>query len=135
MGKVSDRYYHFENAWSVGNRAIKAIAHKDGKEIISESKHTVGAPVALKLTPILGPVGLQANGSDVALIDGKRDVTQSVALVPAVGQVDSLSSPTGVWRVVTTAARRIPLTINSSTSNAASTAWRCVPRKLPATST
>ena len=30
---------------------------------------TAGEPVALRLTPITGPGGLQADGSDVALVD------------------------------------------------------------------
>ncbi len=34
-----------------------------------ESKHTIGPAVALKATPITGPGGLQADGSDVVLID------------------------------------------------------------------
>src|SRR5581483_9873737 len=48
---------------------IKAVASLGGKVIASDAKHTVGPPVALRLTPILGPGGLRANGSDVALID------------------------------------------------------------------
>src|SRR5262249_14247397 len=37
--------------------------------IATQCKHSVGPPVALKMTPITGPDGLQADGSDVALID------------------------------------------------------------------
>jgi beta-galactosidase len=97
-GKVSDRYlFTFENvAWEPGE--IKAVAYKSGKQIVSESKYTVGAPVALRLTPILGPEGFQADGSDVALID--------VEVVDANGErcptfqqrVDFDIAGPGVWR-------------------------------------
>jgi beta-galactosidase len=68
-GKVSDHYlFTFDDvAWQPGE--IKAVGYDHGQPAVSESKHTVGEPVALKLTPITGPEGLQADGSDVALID------------------------------------------------------------------
>ncbi len=68
-GKNSDRYlFTFDDvAWVPGE--IKAIGYQNGRPVVSESKHTVGEPVALKLTPLVGPAGLQADGSDVALID------------------------------------------------------------------
>jgi beta-galactosidase len=68
-GKNSDRYlFTFENiAWEPGQ--IKAVARNDGIVVAAASKHTVGAPVALELTPLTGPEGFQADGSDVALID------------------------------------------------------------------
>jgi beta-galactosidase len=68
-GKVSDRYlFTFPDvAWQAGE--IKAVAYNDGKPVATQSKHTVGSPAALRLTPITQPGGLRANGSDVALID------------------------------------------------------------------
>ena len=48
---------------------IKAIAYLDDKPIATEAIKTVGEPTSLKLTPITGPGGLRADGSDVALID------------------------------------------------------------------
>jgi beta-galactosidase len=97
-GKVSDRYlFTFENVtWEPGE--IKAIAYKDGKEIISESKHTVGPPVALKLTPIWGPAGLQANGSDIALIDVEAVDSRDERCPTFQQRVDFDISGCGVWR-------------------------------------
>ncbi len=68
-GKVSNRYlFTFENvAWEAGE--IKAVGTIGGKPMATETKHTVGAPVALKLTPITGPAGWQADGADVLLLD------------------------------------------------------------------
>jgi beta-galactosidase len=97
-GKNSDRYlFTFENvAWEPGE--IKAVAYKDGKEIISESKHTVGPPVALKLTPILGPDGLQANGADVALLDVEAVDAKGERCPTFQQRVDFDISGPGIWR-------------------------------------
>ena len=69
QGKVSDRYlFTFPDvAWEAGE--IKAVAYAGGKPVATQIKHTVGPPVALRLTPITGPGGLHADGSDIALID------------------------------------------------------------------
>jgi beta-galactosidase len=97
-GKVSDRYlFTFENvAWAAGE--IKAVGCKAGKEIISESKHTAGPPVALKLTPILGPDGLQANGADVALLDVEAVDAHGERCPTFQQRVDFDIAGPGVWR-------------------------------------
>ena len=97
-GKVSEHYlFTFENvAWEPGE--IKVVGYKDGKEIISESKHTVGSPVALKLTPILGPDGWQANGSDVALIDVEAVDANGERCPTFQQRVDFDISGPGIWR-------------------------------------
>jgi beta-galactosidase len=97
-GTASDRYlFTFENiAWETGE--IKAVAYKAGKEIISQSKHTVGLPVALKLTPILGPDGLQANGSDVALLDAEAVDANGERCPTFQQRVDFDIAGPGVWR-------------------------------------
>ena len=97
-GKNSDRYlFTFENVtWQAGE--IQAVAYQNGKAIISERKHTTGSPVALKFSPMLGPKGWQADGSDVALLD--------VEVVDATGErcptfqqrVDFDLAGPGVWR-------------------------------------
>jgi beta-galactosidase len=48
---------------------VKARAMADGKAIATDQIETAGEPKAIKLTVHAGPNGLQANGSDVALID------------------------------------------------------------------
>jgi len=55
-------------AWQAGE--IKAVAcNEEEVPMATNEIRTAGAPVALRLTPITGPGGLQADGSDVALID------------------------------------------------------------------
>jgi beta-galactosidase len=49
--------------------AIKAVARKGGKVVAQQEIQTAGEPAAIRLTPITGSQGLQADGSDVALID------------------------------------------------------------------
>lgn len=68
-GKVSDGYlFTFPDvAWEAGE--IRAVAYAGGKPVATQSKHTIGPPVALRMTPITGPGGLHADGSDIALID------------------------------------------------------------------
>jgi beta-galactosidase len=97
-GKVSENYlFTFPDvSWEAGE--IKAIASGGGKPLVSQAKHTVGAPVAVRLTPILGPKGFQADGADVALLD--------VEVVDAKGErcptfqqrVDFDLAGPGVWR-------------------------------------
>jgi beta-galactosidase len=48
---------------------IKAVATKGGKVVAQEELKTAGDPKAIKLTVYTGPKGLQADGSDVALVD------------------------------------------------------------------
>ena len=48
---------------------IKAVAYASGKEHATQTKRTAGKPAALRMTPITGPGGLFATGSDYVLID------------------------------------------------------------------
>ena len=68
-GSCSDRFlFTFSDVqWSSGE--IKAVAYREGKVIASQTKRTTGPAVALRLTPVAGPGGLRADGSDVALVD------------------------------------------------------------------
>jgi beta-galactosidase len=64
-----DRFlFTFTNVtWQAGQ--IRAVAHAASKVVATQVKRTAGEPVALRLTPVTGPNGLLAEGSDVALID------------------------------------------------------------------
>jgi beta-galactosidase len=97
-GTVSDHYlFTFDNvAWEPGE--IKAVAYQDGKAVASESKHTVGPPVGLKLTPVVGPEGWQANGSDVALIDVEAVDANGERCPTFQQRVDFDLTGPGVWR-------------------------------------
>jgi beta-galactosidase len=97
-GGKSDCYlFTFANvAWAPGE--IKAVAYNNGRAITSESKHTVGPPVALKLTPILGPDGWQADGADVALLDVEALDANGERCPTFQQQVDFNLTGPGVWR-------------------------------------
>ncbi len=94
-----------DNGWAFSFPAVefapgslKAVGTNGGKIVAQEELTTAGPAVALKLTPILGPNGLQADGEDVALID--------VEVVDAKGQrcptddarVDFTCTGPGIWR-------------------------------------
>jgi beta-galactosidase len=60
--------YAFTNvAFAPGS--LKAVATQGGKVVAQHELQTAGDPAAIKLTLHTGPKGLQADGSDVALID------------------------------------------------------------------
>ena len=78
--------------------SIKAVATKDGQVVARQEIETAGEPKAIKLTVHTGPDGLQADGSDVALIDfevvdakGRRCPTDE-------GRVDFAVSGPVIWR-------------------------------------
>jgi beta-galactosidase len=48
---------------------LKAIGYKNARPLCEHELITAGNPTAIKLTPILGPGGLKADGADVALFD------------------------------------------------------------------
>jgi beta-galactosidase len=49
--------------------SLKAVGKNSAKVAAQQELITVGAPAAIKLTPIVGPNGLQADAGDIALID------------------------------------------------------------------
>ncbi len=68
--QINHYVYAFDNvAWEPGT--IKATGYDDKNNVVAmQQKSTAGDPVALKLTPILGPSGkFFADGSDVAMFD------------------------------------------------------------------
>jgi beta-galactosidase len=67
-GNPTDYIYAFPNIKFAAG-FLKAIAFKDGKIVAQQEIQTAGEPKAIKLTQYTGPRGLQADGSDVALID------------------------------------------------------------------
>jgi len=68
--QINHYCYAFDNvAWEPGT--IKATGYDDKNNAVAiNQKSTAGDPAALKLTPILGPIGkFFADGSDVAMMD------------------------------------------------------------------
>ncbi len=97
-GVVSDKYlFTFKDvAFEPGE--IKAVASTGGKVVATQSKHTVGAAVALKMTAYTALRGLRPDGSDVALIDVEA-VDAKGDRVPTFQQrVDFETEGPAVWR-------------------------------------
>jgi beta-galactosidase len=98
LGKVSDRFlFTFPDvAWEPGE--VRAVAYQRKSVCATESLRTIGVPVELRLTPILGPGGLQADGSDVALIDVEAVDAEGHRCPTFQQRVDFDCEGPGVWR-------------------------------------
>jgi len=78
--------------------SLKAIGRNNGKPVAQAELTTAGPPAQIRLTPITGPLGLQADGQDAALID--------VEVVDARGQrcptdddrIDFAIAGPAIWR-------------------------------------
>jgi beta-galactosidase len=78
--------------------SLKAIG-KDGATIAAQQElPTAGPAAAIKLTPIVGPKGLQADGQDVALIDFEVVDAKGVRCPTDDARVDFTCSGPGIWR-------------------------------------
>jgi beta-galactosidase len=97
-GAVSDKYlFTFRDvAWEPGE--IRAVARSGGAVVAKQTKRTTGAAVALRITPIVGPGGFVADGSDVSLFDVEA-VDADGARVPTFQErVDFELEGPAVWR-------------------------------------
>jgi len=78
--------------------SLKAVATKGGKIVAQQEIQTAGAPKAIKLTLHTSPNGLQADGSDVALIDFEVVDAQGRRCPTDEARVDfSVTGPV-IWR-------------------------------------
>ncbi|MBF0196585.1 MAG: DUF4982 domain-containing protein [Planctomycetes bacterium] len=83
-------------AWNAGQ--LVAVGYKDGKEIGTHSVKTVGKAVSLKLTPLTGPNGLIANGSDAVVFDVEALDKDGKRCPTFIGRCDFEMKGPGVWR-------------------------------------
>jgi beta-galactosidase len=89
--------YAFPNVTFVPG-AIKAVATKDGKVVAQQEIQTAGEPKAIKLTLHTGSQGLQADGSDVALIDFEVVDAQGHRCPTDEARVDFAVTGPATWR-------------------------------------
>ena len=96
--KPKDRYlFTFPDViWQPGE--IKAVAYTNGSAVATTSKHTVGPPVALKMTPITAPGGWRADGSDILLIDVEAVDAKGERCPTFQQRVDFETTGPGIWR-------------------------------------
>jgi beta-galactosidase len=77
---------------------IKVVASRNGKVIAEQTKHTAGAPVALRLTAMTAPGGWRADGSDVALVDVEVVDAQGRRCPTDQARVDFEVTGPAIWR-------------------------------------
>ncbi|MDP9050771.1 MAG: DUF4982 domain-containing protein [Acidobacteriota bacterium] len=78
--------------------SLKAIGKNGGKIVAQQELITVGAPAAIKLTPIVSPMGLLADAGDVALIDVEVVDAKGVRCPTDDARVDFTCEGPGIWR-------------------------------------
>ena len=78
--------------------SLKAVGKNAGKIVAQQELTTAGPAVAIKLTPILGPKGLQADGEDVALIDFEVVDAKGQRCPTDDARVDFTCTGPGIWR-------------------------------------
>jgi beta-galactosidase len=77
---------------------ISAVATANGKVVAQDEIETADDAKAIKLTPIVGPDGLQANGSDVALFDVEVVDAQGRRCPTDDARVDFKVDGPAIWR-------------------------------------
>jgi beta-galactosidase len=77
---------------------ISAVAKSGGKIVAQGEIETAGAPVKIKLTPHIGPDGLQADGSDVAFFDVEVVDVQGRRCPTDEARVDFKLDGPAIWR-------------------------------------
>jgi len=77
---------------------LMATGKNGGKVVAQQELTTAGAPAAIKLTPIVGPAGFQADGEDVALIDFEVVDAKGQRCPTDDARVDFTCAGPGIWR-------------------------------------
>jgi beta-galactosidase len=77
---------------------LKAVGRNGGKTAAQQELTTAGPPAQIKLTPILGPQGWQADGADVAMIDVEVLDAKGARCPTDDGRIDFTITGLGVWR-------------------------------------
>jgi beta-galactosidase len=77
---------------------IKAVGYAQDGSKVQTSIETAGPPASIKLTTILGPQGLQADGSDIALINFEVVDVQGRRCPTDQARVDFKVTGPGIWR-------------------------------------
>jgi beta-galactosidase len=78
--------------------SIKAVGKNGGKIVAQQELTTAGPPAQIKLTPIVGPKGLQADGEDVALIDFEVVDAKGQRCPTDDARVDFTCTGPAIWR-------------------------------------
>lgn len=99
FGEQKDRFlYTFADVqWQPGT--LRAVGYDaGGKQVCEDIKKTAGEPAAIRLTPRTGPQGLQADGSDLALVDVEVVDAQGDRCPTALNLIDFGLNGPAEWR-------------------------------------
>ena len=77
---------------------LKAVGSNAGKVAAQQVLTTAGDPAAIRLTPIVGPTGFQADGGDIALIDVEVIDAKGERCPTDDARVDFTCDGPGIWR-------------------------------------
>jgi beta-galactosidase len=78
--------------------SVKAIGKNGAKVVAQQELTTAGAATAIKLTPIVSPNGLQADGEDIALIDFEVVDAKGQRCPTDDARVDFTCDGPAIWR-------------------------------------
>jgi beta-galactosidase len=78
--------------------SLKAVGSIAGKAIVEQELVTAGDAVAIRLTPIVGPMGWQADGEDVALVDVEVVDAKGRRVPTDDARIDFTTTGPCVWR-------------------------------------
>lgn len=77
---------------------LKAVGRNNGKVVTTHELTTAGPAFAIKLTPMVGPQGMQADGQDAAVIDVEIVDAKGRRCPTEYARVDFSISGPGIWR-------------------------------------
>ncbi len=77
---------------------LRAVGRNGTKMVAAQGITTAGPPAAIRLTPTVGPQGLQADGQDVAFIDFEVVDSKGQRCPTDDARVDFTISGPGIWR-------------------------------------
>jgi beta-galactosidase len=77
---------------------VEAVGYVNGVAVFRQTRETAGPASALRLTPITGPGGFKATGSDVLLVDVEAVDTQGRRCPTWQARVDFELQGPGIWR-------------------------------------
>jgi beta-galactosidase len=78
--------------------SLKAVGKNAAKIAAQQELTTAGAAAAIRLTPMVGPKGLQADGEDIALIDFEVIDAKGERCPTDGARVDFTCEGPGIWR-------------------------------------
>ena len=78
--------------------SLKAVGKNGTRVVAQQELTTAGEPAAIKLTPIFGPKGLQADGLDIALIDFEVVDAKGQRCPTDDARVDFTCEGPAIWR-------------------------------------